>query len=154
MKQHMLTHKIRDMFGSSGGNSGDESRTQTPPQDPNANSGVGTTGGELGNIANNGNNRFSHSYSPAPMDTTDGFASSGGQKRERSNSGHFDSHAAAHYVKQEKDNAIDENGSNSLHSNVENQSSNNNYQEFINKDVDIKNWCQKLKEMPENIAAS
>lgn len=150
MKQHMLTHKIRDMFGSSGGNSGDESRTQTPPQDPNSNSGGGATGGG----SSNGNNRFSQSYSPASMDMNDDFSPSGGSKRERSNSSNFDT-ATAQFVKQEKDNAIDENGSNSLHSNTsENHSSNNNYQEFINKDVDIKNWCQKLKEMPENIVAS
>lgn len=153
MKQHMLTHKIRDMFGSSGGNSGDESRTQTPPQDPNSNSGGGTTGGGSNNAVNNGNNRFSQSYSPAPMDMTDDYTSSGGRKRERSNSSNYDS-TTTQFVKQEKDNAIDEHGSNSVHSNASENTSNNNYQEFINKDVDIKNWCQKLKEMPENIAAS
>lgn len=152
MKQHMLTHKIRDMFGSSGGNSGDESRTQTPPQDS---SNAGSAGGGPNSMATS--NRFSQSYSPAPMDSSaDDYSASGRRKRERSQSGSYDGsgRTSAVLVKQERESTIDENGSNSLHSNASENTSNNNYQEFINKDADIKNWCQKLKEMPENIAAS
>jgi hypothetical protein len=112
MKQHMLTHKIRDMFGSSN-NSGDE--TSQTAQSP------------------------SSSTSDQPQIN---FAI----KLEKSQSPDF---IAAESGKN-KENRMESETS----SQTSSGSANNNYNQYINKDNDIKKWCQKLNEMPENIAAS
>lgn len=115
MKQHMLTHKIRDMFGNS--NSGDESHMSNTSQE--------------------------QSTTPRPP------------SKEGSNSINF-------AIKLEKSDSLDvveakrdavggsprasENGSPSGYQ------SGNDYN--MSKDAEIKKWCNKLNEMPENIAAS
>jgi hypothetical protein len=110
MKQHMLTHKIRDMFGNS--NSGDESRMS---------SGGGHTSDSQSTINNNQQINFAikleKSRSPFNGDKNG-----------------------------EDDEAIDlrENG----------KETEAEFSPKYQKDPDIKKWCNKLNEMPENIAAS
>lgn len=108
MKQHQLTHKIRDMFGNS--NSGDESRMS---------SGGGHTSDSQSTI-NNGNQQINFAI-----------------KLEKSHSPNFNKHGI--------DDELLEKGKETA-------------QDFSTqkfpKDPDIKKWCNKLNEMPENIAAS
>ena len=110
MKQHMLTHKIRDMFGNS--NSGDESRMS---------SGGGHTSDSQSTINNNQQINFAI-------------------KLEKSRSPNFNGDKNA-----EDDEAMD-----LKQSEKETDSGFDKYQ----KDPDMKKWCNKLNEIPENIAAS
>lgn len=115
MKQHMLTHKIRDMFGNS--NSGDESRMS---------SGGGHTSDSQSTINNNQQINFAI-------------------KLEKSRSPHFngaDKLAVDHEMND--DMASKENG----------DEAESNFAKKYQKDPTIKKWCNKLNEMPENIAAS
>lgn len=110
MKQHQLTHKIRDMFGNS--NSGDESRMS---------SGGGHTSDSQSTV-NNGNQQINFAI-----------------KLEKSRSPNFnrDKHGQDdELAEKEKETAADFST-----------------QKFP-KDPDMKKWCNKLNEMPENIAAS
>lgn len=111
MKQHMLTHKIRDMFGNS--NSGDESRMS---------SGGGHTSDSQSTINNNQQINFAI-------------------KLEKSRSPNFNGDKNG-----EDDEAMDlkENGKEAA----------TDFSPKYQKDPDMKKWCNKLNEMPENIAAS
>lgn len=118
MKQHQLTHKIRDMFGNS--NSGDESRMS---------SGGGHTSDSQSTINNNQQINFAI-------------------KLEKSRSPNFNG---------DKNGEDDEmNDAADLKKNETEKESNFsslNGQKY-QKDPEIKKWCNKLSEMPENIAAS
>lgn len=117
MKQHMLTHKIRDMFGNS--NSGDESRMS---------SGGGHTSDSQSTINNNSQQI--------------NFAI----KLEKSRSPHF--HGAD---KLAEDDGMNDDGLAAKENGDETES---NFAQKYQKDPAIKKWCNKLNEMPENIAAS
>lgn len=110
MKQHMLTHKIRDMFGNS--NSGDESRMS---------SGGGHTSDSQSTINNNQQINFAI-------------------KLEKSRSPNFNGD------KNIEDDAAE------LKEN--DKQADSEFSSKYQKDPDIKKWCNKLNEMPENIAAS
>lgn len=117
MKQHMLTHKIRDMFGNS--NSGDESRMS---------SGGGHTSDSQSTVNNSGQQI--------------NFAI----KLEKSRSPNFNG---------------DKNGDDDemtdgcvMKSNENGADGESDFVKNYSKDPDIKKWCNKLNEMPENIAAS
>ncbi|XP_063697531.1 homeotic protein spalt-major [Culicoides brevitarsis] len=117
MKQHMLTHKIRDMFGNS--NSGDESRMSSTSQDPSMSAKDSESGGSQINFAI----KLEKSRSP--------------ENFERSNSENRDKHS----MKDDRGSpASDYAGGNDFNG--------------MSKEADIKKWCNKLNEMPENIAAS
>lgn len=132
MKQHMLTHKIRDMFGNS--NSGDESRmsstsTQDPPSVKDSEStGGGGGGGSQINFAI----KLEKSRSPESFDRTSNQSSDKHLKDHSSNLSDRDGSPASDYTA--------ESGRHNFNG--------------ISKEVDIKKWCNKLNEMPENIAAS
>lgn len=108
MKQHMLTHKIRDMFGNS--NSGDESRMS---------SGGGHTSDSQSTINNNQHINFAIQLEKSRSPHLNG-----------DKNGDDDEMAAA-----------SEEGKEELPPKYP-------------KDPDIKKWCNKLNEIPENIAAS
>lgn len=107
MKQHQLTHKIRDMFGNS--NSGDESRMS---------SGGGHTSDSQATV-NNENQQINFAI-----------------KLEKSKSPSFHRDKDGELVEKEKETAADFS------------------KQKFPKNPDIKKWCNKLNEMPENIAAS
>lgn len=115
MKQHMLTHKIRDMFGNS--NSGDESRMS---------SGGGHTSDSQSNVNNSQQINFAI-------------------KLEKSRSPHGD--------KIGKDDEMNEAAEKEDGNEAESEFTPLNGQNY-QKDSDMKKWCNKLNEMPENIAAS
>lgn len=118
MKQHMLTHKIRDMFGNS--NSGDESRMS---------SGGGHTSDSQSTINNNQQINFA-------------------LKLEKSRSPNFNGDKNGEDDEMNDGSELKENGAES-----ESGFESLNGQKY-QKDPDIKKWCNKLNEMPENIAAS
>lgn len=120
MKQHMLTHKIRDMFGNS--NSGDESRMSNTSQDPSS-AKDSESGGSQINFAI----KLEKSRSPVNF--------------ERSSSVPND-------TKHLKDNASDRGSPVSDYAGASHDFNG------VSKENDIKKWCNKLNEMPENIAAS
>uniref|UniRef100_A0A182SX82 Uncharacterized protein n=1 Tax=Anopheles maculatus TaxID=74869 RepID=A0A182SX82_9DIPT len=184
MKQHMLTHKIRDMFGSSGGNSGDESRTQTPPQDNHSQS---SNGSESQHHHTSSHQQDGGAQDFSPSGGGRGGHGGGGHRygdgsRERSKSAGYEDGPSKPLLEMGDGAPVDENGSSSMASIASDRgssptplmagsaaavaaaaaaaaaasASNNNYNEYgMGKEVvDLKNWCQKLKEMPENIAAS
>lgn len=111
MKQHMLTHKIRDMFGNS--NSGDESRMSS--------GGGGHTSDSQSTTINN-NQQINFAI-----------------KLEKSRSPNFNS---------------DKNGGEDDEMNDESKNEDEDFSLKYQKEPDIKKWCNKLNEMPENIAAS
>lgn len=117
MKQHMLTHKIRDMFGNS--NSGDESHMSNTSQE--------------------------QSTTPRPSSKDGSNSINFAIKLEKSDSPDLEP------SKREERGNISERGS-------ENGSPTGGYQSGndynLSKDAEIKKWCNKLNEMPENIAAS
>jgi hypothetical protein len=115
MKQHMLTHKIRDMFGNS--NSGDESRMS---------SGGGHTSDSQSTI-NNNNQQINFAI-----------------KLEKSRSPHFNGDKNGEDDEMNDAAELKENG----------QETESDFSSKYQKDPDIKKWCNKLNEMPENIAAS
>lgn len=115
MKQHMLTHKIRDMFGNS--NSGDESRMS---------SGGGHTSDSQSTINNNQQINFAI-------------------KLEKSRSPHFNGADKL---------AEDEEMNDGLAAKEDGDKAESNFAQKYHKDPTIKKWCNKLNEMPENIAAS
>lgn len=114
MKQHMLTHKIRDMFGNS--NSGDESHMSndtsqdqsTTPRPP----------------SKEGSNSINFAIKLEKSESPDLQA----KQDERVNSRASENGSPAGYQ------------------------SGTDYN--MAKDAEIKKWCNKLNEMPENIAAS
>lgn len=120
----MLTHKIRDMFGNS--NSGDESRM----------SGGGHTSDSQSNVNNNQQINFAI-------------------KLEKSRSPHFNgennnSGGSSNNNKDDDDDEmmLKENG-------IDKDRENADDDDFAYKqEPDLKKWCSKLNEMPENIAAS
>lgn len=122
MKQHMLTHKIRDMFGNS--ESGDESRMSSGghTSDSQQHSSTATSGSQHINFAI----KLEKSQSPDYNKARDGEAK-------------LDSHAAAALP-----HGLAENGNFATL----------NGQYNMKPDNGIKQWCNKLNEMPENIAAS
>lgn len=118
MKQHQLTHKIRDMFGNS--NSGDESRMS---------SGGGHTSDSQSTINNNQQINFAI-------------------KLEKSRSPNFNG------VKNGEDDEMNDDAvSKKNETETESDFSPRSEQKY-QKDADMKKWCNKLSEMPENIAAS
>ncbi|CRL01236.1 CLUMA_CG014196, isoform A [Clunio marinus] len=117
MKQHMLTHKIRDMFGNS--NSGDESRMS---------SGGGQTSDSQSTINNNQQINFAIKLENSRSPNINGVKN--GEDDEMNNES----------VTKENEDKVESNFS-ALG------------QKFT-KEPDIKKWCNKLNEMPENIAAS
>jgi hypothetical protein len=116
MKQHQLTHKIRDMFGNS--NSGDESRMS---------SGGGHTSDSQSTVNNNGQQI--------------NFAI----KLEKSRSPNFISD------KNGEDDEMMNDGAEPKENETEADSD---FGQKYRKDQEMKKWCNKLNEMPENIAAS
>lgn len=121
MKQHMLTHKIRDMFGNS--NSGDESRMS---------SGGGHTSDSQSTINNNQQINFAIKLekSRSPINFN-------GDKN----------------GEDDEMNDVVELKENGKETESESDFASLNGQKY-QKDPDIKKWCNKLNEMPENIAAS
>lgn len=118
MKQHQLTHKIRDMFGNS--NSGDESRMS---------SGGGHTSDSQSTVNNQQINfAITLEKSRSPHISGD-------------KNGEDDGLNDGLDLKQKKEKE------------AESEFSSLNGQKY-QKDPDIKKWCNKLNEMPENIAAS
>lgn len=117
MKQHMLTHKIRDMFGNS--ESGDESRMSSGghTSDSQQHSSTATSGNQHINFAIKLEKSQSPDYNKA-----------------REAEAKLENHAAG----------IAENGNFATLNGQYNMKSDNG----------IKQWCNKLNEMPENIAAS
>lgn len=112
MKQHMLTHKIRDMFGNS--NSGDESRMSNTSQE--------------------------QSTTPRPA------------SKEGANSINF-------AIKMEKSQSPESASASPSNKHPNDTSPRASPPTFasdysMSKDAEIKKWCNKLSEMPENIAAS
>lgn len=122
MKQHMLTHKIRDMFGNS--NSGDESRMSSTSQDPSVKDSESTGGGSQINFAL----KLEKSRSPESFDRA---SNNTGSKHLKDSNMSDHGSPASDYT---GGSGHDFNG--------------------MSKEVDIKKWCNKLNEMPENIAAS
>jgi hypothetical protein len=114
MKQHMLTHKIRDMFGNS--NSGDESRMS---------SGGGHTSDSQSTINNSQQINFAIQL-------------------EKSRSPHFNGDKNGEDDEMNDAAELKENG----------KETESDFSSKYQKDPDIKKWCNKLNEMPENIAAS
>lgn len=108
MKQHMLTHKIRDMFGNS--NSGDESY-------------MSSGGGHTSDSQSTNNNNQQINFAI---------------KLEKSQSSDFND-------KKQDDDDDDEDEDDDNRDNID-----------LKRQYDQKenNWCNKLNEMPENIAAS
>lgn len=119
MKQHQLTHKIRDMFGNS--NSGDESRMS---------SGGGHTSDSQSTVNNNQQINFAITLEKSRSPHING-----------DKNGEDDGLNDGLDLKQKKEKE------------VESEFSSLNGQKY-QKDPDIKKWCNKLNEMPENIAAS
>lgn len=115
MKQHQLTHKIRDMFGNS--NSGDESRMS---------SGGGHTSDSQSTANNNGQQI--------------NFAI----KLEKSRSPNFNGDK----------NGEDEEMNDGAEPKENEAETGSGFGQKYRKDPDMKKWCNKLNEMPENIAAS
>lgn len=116
MKQHMLTHKIRDMFGNS--NSGDESRMSSNSE---------TT------------QRPCSKEAPGQIN----FAI----KLEKSpNHNHYDDEKSKQHSSRNSENG----------SPVSYTSAGGNGTDYssMSKEAEMKKWCNKLNEMPENIAAS
>lgn len=123
MKQHMLTHKIRDMFGNS--NSGDESRMSNNSQDPgSAKDSESTGGGSQINFAI----KLEKSRSPGS------FERGSADAREKHSMKDVSSDRGSPASDYTASSGHDFNG--------------------MSKEADIKKWCNKLNEMPENIAAS
>uniref|UniRef100_A0A336N1V4 CSON008432 protein n=1 Tax=Culicoides sonorensis TaxID=179676 RepID=A0A336N1V4_CULSO len=122
MKQHMLTHKIRDMFGNS--NSGDESRMSTNSQDPSVKDSESTSGGSQINFA-------------IKLEKSQSL-----QEFDRGNNDTNNKHLKESNMSDRGSPASDYTGGSSRNFNG------------ISKEADIKKWCNKLNEMPENIAAS
>lgn len=110
MKQHMLTHKIRDMFGNS--NSGDESQSNTSQEQSSTPRPASKEGSNSINFAIKLEKSRSPNHNPALADSADKNSGSRGESPT----------FASDYS--------------------------------MSKDAEIKKWCNKLSEMPENIAAS
>ena len=119
MKQHMLTHKIRDMFGNS--ESGDESRMSSGGHTSDSQQHTSTINSQHINFANKLEKSQSPDYNKA-----------------RDNEAKVDVAATA-----------------PQHGHAENGNfATLNGQYNMKTDNGIKQWCNKLNEMPENIAAS